>query len=369
MRFPQVDPIPVPAPVWLMKALSLLTLTLHFFAVQVLIGSLVAVCYFSFRGTARKSSGHLTAAAVIAKRLPIVMTYVINFGVPPLLFAQVLYGRALYTSSILIGAMWISVIPLLMLAYWLLYRTADRAAVGKPVGWHALLALIVAAGVGDIYATNMTLMLRPEVWQQMYAKTASGVQQPPHDPTALPRWLFVILGGLLLGGMWTLLYSNLKEIDSDAKRVLKRTGAAFASIGALLQLGTGYWVHYTQAAAIQEGLKAPFYTVGAGLWGLGVVLALLIALTQLGSGPSKALIGFGGCVSGFLGLAGAVIYRDGIRDLTLLGKGYDVWKRTEYSNWFVIGLFLLLFVIGAVAIGWLGMVMKNAKPVQEQVTV
>ena len=36
-------------------------------------------------------------------RLTVVMTFVINLGVPPLLFAQVLYGRALYTSSVLIG--------------------------------------------------------------------------------------------------------------------------------------------------------------------------------------------------------------------------------------------------------------------------
>jgi hypothetical protein len=120
---------------------------------------------------------------------------------------------------------------------------------------------------------------------------------------------------------------------------------------------------------VQAGLKAPFYTVGAGLWGVGVLLALLIALTQLGGGPARAVVAVGGCVCGFLGLAGAVIYRDGIRDVTLLGKGYDVWKRTEVSNWFVIGLFLLLFVIGAAAIGWLALVMRSAKPTHEQVTV
>jgi predicted permease len=51
------------------------------------------------------------------------MTFVINLAVPPLLFAQVLYGRALYTSSVLIGLYWISIIGLLMLAYWLLYRS------------------------------------------------------------------------------------------------------------------------------------------------------------------------------------------------------------------------------------------------------
>ena len=42
----------------------------------------------------------LIVARALARRLTVVMTYVINLGVPPLLFAQVLYGRALYTSSI-----------------------------------------------------------------------------------------------------------------------------------------------------------------------------------------------------------------------------------------------------------------------------
>ena len=54
------------------------------------------------------------------------MTFVINLAVPPLLFAQVLYGRALYTSSVLIGVYWISIIGILMLTYWLLYRFTAR---------------------------------------------------------------------------------------------------------------------------------------------------------------------------------------------------------------------------------------------------
>ena len=59
------------------------------------------------------------------------MTYVINLGVPPLLFAQVLYGRAIYTSSVMIGLRWIAVIPALILAYWLLYRFSAALDAGK----------------------------------------------------------------------------------------------------------------------------------------------------------------------------------------------------------------------------------------------
>jgi len=42
------------------------------------------------------------------------------------------------------------------------------------------------------------------------------------------------------------------------------------------------------------------------------------------------------------------VYRDGVRDLTLLSKGYDVWDRVVVTNWSVVGLFLVLFVAGLV---------------------
>ena len=68
-------------------------------------------------------------------RLPMVMAFVINLGIPPLLFSQVLYGRAFYTSSVLIGAYWIAVILLLMASYYGLYFAAGRPRNGAP--WSA----------------------------------------------------------------------------------------------------------------------------------------------------------------------------------------------------------------------------------------
>ena len=98
--FPAVDPIPLPAPIWLFKLLHIVTLALHFVAVEMLLGGLLLAVLFSLF---RSSPGSLVIARALARRLTVVMTYVINLGVPPLLFAQVLYGRALYTSSVLIG--------------------------------------------------------------------------------------------------------------------------------------------------------------------------------------------------------------------------------------------------------------------------
>src|SRR5579864_8199140 len=142
--YPAVDPIPLPAPIWLLKLLHIVTLSLHFVAVEMLLGGLLlAVLLSLFRNSA---NAHVTARA-LARRLTVVMTYVINLGVPPLLFAQVLYGRALYTSTVLIGVYWIAIIPTLMLVYWLLYRFSARLEAGKSAWWVGLSAWLLAGGV------------------------------------------------------------------------------------------------------------------------------------------------------------------------------------------------------------------------------
>ena len=112
--FPAVDPIPLPAPIWLFKLLHIVTLSLHFVAVEMLLGGLLLAVLLSLFG---RSPAALVAARAVARRLTVVMTFVINLAVPPRLFSQVLYGRALYTSSVLIGLYWISIIFLLMLTY------------------------------------------------------------------------------------------------------------------------------------------------------------------------------------------------------------------------------------------------------------
>jgi len=64
-------------------------------------------------------------------------------------------------------------------------------------------------------------------------------------------------------------------------------------------------------------------------------------------------------------LASWVILRDGIRDITLASKGFDVWHQVVVTNWVVVGCFMGTLVLGLVAIGWLIYVMMQAKPVLE----
>jgi len=194
--FPAVDPIPIPAPIWLVKLLHIVTLSLHFVAVEMLLGGLLLAVVLSL--LSGSPLARVTARA-LARRLTVVMTFVINLAVPPLLFTQVLYGRAIYTSTVLIGIYWISILGLLTLTYWLLYRFTGRLEAGKSGWFVGLSAWLLAGCIARLLSTEMTLMLRPEVWKQMYSSSGAGVFLPPHDPTLEPRWLMMMAGGLFIG--------------------------------------------------------------------------------------------------------------------------------------------------------------------------
>ena len=198
-----------------------------------------------------------SAAGSIATRLPLLMVYVINFGVPPLLFAQVLYGRAIYTSSILIGAAWISVIGLLMVVYSLLYVTAARAQRGQTWWWVSLIALGVAGLIALIYSSNMTLMIRPQAWLEMYRSNPLGLRLNLGDPTVWPRWLFMVTGGVCTCGAGLLWLGVVSTLTDDTRGFLRDWGARLMAGGIAVQMLIAGWVIIAQPASVRTALIAP----------------------------------------------------------------------------------------------------------------
>ncbi|KER10795.1 MAG: hypothetical protein HY22_03085 [[Candidatus Thermochlorobacteriaceae] bacterium GBChlB] len=371
--FPVADPIPLPAPVWLFKVLNIVTLGLHFVALQMLLGGLLGVIGLNF--LARLQSNTLSdmrhqAAAALAKRLPIVMTYVINFGVPPLLFTQVLYGQALYTSSVLIGFWWMAVIALLTVCYWLLYKVADRTAAHQSAWTLALVAYGIAALIGRIYSANMTLMLRPEDWTQMYANSALGVYIPTNDPTTNPRWLFMLISGFAVSGLWMIWISaTTSSFSQDLRAFFNRLGGQIAVVAIAAQLGLAMWVFAVQPDVVKTGLTTDtLYQIYGYAW-LALTAGLLgiAAYSAFQKAQANLVVGWGAAAGVLLTMLAMVAYRDGIRDITLFSKGFDVWNRQIVTNWSVVGLFLALFVVGLGVVGWLISVAVRAKDNAPQV--
>lgn len=365
---PNVDPIPLPAPVWLFKVSHIVTLMLHFVAVQMILGGLTIGTLWNFFG--KSDSTMKDASNSIIKKLPTVMTYVINFGVPPLLFAQVLYGQALYTSSIVIGFYWIAVIFLLMAGYYLLYRATDRANDGKSWWWLGLISLALLAYVARIYSTNMTLMLRPDEWLSLYQQSNGlGTVMPSGDPTTLPRFLFMTIGSLGLAGIFIALLGEYFSHQESVKRFLVRSGSLVGAIFIPAQMFCGYWVYTAQPNIVKEGLwQSPLGFYGIVIWALASVLGILaIAFVALKNGRGAKIITSIGGLAAVLMTAGAVLARDTIRDLSLLANGFDVWNRNVAANWSVVGIFLGLFVGGLALIGFvLVLVNRSMKEVKRQ---
>ncbi len=123
-----------------------------------------------------------------------------------------------------------------------------------------------------------------------------------------------------------------------------------------------------QPPAVLEGLRAQaFYQAAGWTWVAAIALTVALGLAAALRRSAARWLTAAAPVVAVLAMAGMAGYRDGIRDLTLRGKGFDVWGRAVATNWTVVGLFLLLFLAGLGVAGWLISVMARSKKVMEGV--
>jgi hypothetical protein len=141
-------------------------------------------------------------------------------------------------------------------------------------------------------------------------------------------------------------------------------GGKLASAALLVQGACAYWVVSAQPPAVQDALGQTLFTALSGyLWiAFATLLLALSVYSSLRRHPSR-VIGWTGLVATVLAMLAMTTFRDGLRDITLLTKGFDVWDRVVVTNWSVVVIFLVLFVVGLGIIGWLLTVVLKAKPV------
>jgi hypothetical protein len=196
-----------------------------------------------------------------------------------------------------------------------------------------------------------------------------GAYLPTGDPTLQPRWLMMMAGGLFIGGLWLVYLAGRSTFTAEEKRFLASLGGKVAAVFGIAYLAAGVWAASVQPEIVKTGLRTDALYKFAGFAGYGwlvlVALAVLVALVA----------GFGKVTAKWMSMAVVhlavlieimlVVYRDGVRDLTLLAKGYNVWDRAVETNWWVVGLFLVLFVGGLGVIGWLVSVVARSRKVME----
>jgi hypothetical protein len=198
-----------------------------FFMTYVLAGSLYVAWATVFPGRQGTPRCQQPLARILREWIPFVLSGAITAGVAPLLFVQIIYREQFYTANLLLGWRWLVVIPVLIVAFYLLYLLKSKLV----ARWSFAARCVLATGVAGCFlfvafcwTTNHLLGTNSAIWPDVY-RTGSVVSMLP---LLLLRLLTLIAGAFptmaVLAG-WQLWYlvrpDDAEWHDVDTGRVSK----------------------------------------------------------------------------------------------------------------------------------------------------
>ncbi len=149
-----------------------LTLVTHVFLMTyVLAGSIWLAWSTIFPGHQSLPRTRQPLAMILRDWMPFALSGAITAGVAPLLFVQILYRQQFYTANLLLGWRWMVVIPVLVIAFYLLYVIKSKSISRWSFSLRCILAVSVAASflfVAFCWTTNHLLSLDRATWPEMY---------------------------------------------------------------------------------------------------------------------------------------------------------------------------------------------------------
>ena len=276
--FPVPPGAAIPAAWELFEVLLLATFAAHLLVMNVALGgTLLAVLT---PGPGRE------AARGLAKSLPTAVAVTVNLGVPPLLFASVLYGQYLYSAAILSAVTWLALFMLVMIAYALLYRFQPRADRPGASGL-AVLAGLLLLGASLVMVNVSTLMAVPGVWSKA-GVWPEGLVLNLADPTFLPRWLHFVLASLAVAGLFLALVKSRAAARGDgAAQAARRLGLAWFGRASLVQMLVGAWFLLALPRTVVRLFMGGDGLATAALLS-GIVLAVLALLAAWREAPGES---------------------------------------------------------------------------------
>ncbi|MCW5734964.1 MAG: hypothetical protein KIS73_12605 [Enhydrobacter sp.] len=195
---PRDLPLPLPAPEPLLVALLIVFFLMHIVFVNFMVGGAIISAYYELRGLRERR--YVRLAYEIASTITANKSIAVVLGVGPLLAINTLYTVYFYTANALTGTFWISIIPLVVIAFLLTYahkylwhRMENRK------GLHVVLILAACAiflFIPLIFLANVNLMLFPEKWP-----TVRGFFSALALPNVLPRYFHFLLACPAMTGL------------------------------------------------------------------------------------------------------------------------------------------------------------------------
>jgi cytochrome c len=276
---PRDIPLDLPAPAAALQVALVVFFVAHILFVNLTLGSALLTFVFELLGLLREDKRYDRLAHEIAATITVNKSMAVVLGIGPLLVLNVLYTIYFYTSSVLIGGVWLLIIPLVITAFLLLYlhkymweRMADLKWLHIAIVGVATLILLA---VPLIFLTNVNLMLFPGRWYEVRGFfTALGFAN------VWPRYLHFLLATFAASGLFLGWYFGLSkrvinwgEGNGFARPELLRLFLKITFYASVLQFAAGPLVLFTLPT--QPVLYPVYGAIGGGVLLASFALALL----------------------------------------------------------------------------------------------
>jgi hypothetical protein len=321
----------LPAPLWLITVLHLVTLTLHFIAMNFLVGGIIAVLWGKF--TDRWDE---PVVQKFVKLFPTALAATVSLGVAPLLFLQLVFHRQVYAASIVSAWFWLGIIGAVILAYYLLYAAALSQKTGRgsrPI--YLTIALVALLYVSFVYSSIFSMAERPDLYTKLYAADQSGLVINPDFHGYLYRWLHMIFGAITVGGFFV---GWLGKDDKGAYEV----GRTFFLWGTVVAGTFGTFYLISLGPLLRPFMRTP------GIWAL--TLGIILSAGSLHFYFKKKFVGAAAML--FVSLFGMVVTRHYVRLLNLAGS-FEPATIPIRPQWSIFVVFLIFFVIAIGAVWYM----------------
>jgi len=346
-----VFPFGLPWPTVLYLWLYMLTLVIHvFFMNYVLAGSayLVSLSVIDRRG----ADGKPTLVAVTLREwLPFMLSAAITAGIAPLLFVQILYEKSFYTANLLLFNRWMAILPVLIIAFYLLYVWKAKRVQSWPRFATIPLGLFTFgcfAFVAWSWTENHLLSVNPDVWVEQYT-SGDWLYRSGELLPRLAVWFVGCFPTLALILSWQLWYL---QRDRDASEVEGCQHVSNLALGGLILAAVAVIVYVfcvpgtIRQAVIGNAGLVYLFMAGSG-W--GVQFASWIQMKRAGTFEKIWLIT--ASIGLTLTLLGTAVIREIVR-----------WTRLDSEELFAaheraagvggLTVFLLFFAINATLCGY-----------------
>ncbi|MBM3792426.1 MAG: hypothetical protein FJW35_19045 [Acidobacteria bacterium] len=328
------------APLWLITALHILTLSLHFAAMNFMVGGIIAVLWGRFRNRPENP-----LAQLFIRSFPSIMAMTVTLGVAPLLFLQVVYPRQVYSASIVMAWFWLLVIPAVIVSYYFLYGAsfAPGSVTGRKRAY-LLIALLGLVYVSLVYSSVFSMAERPDLVQRLYAGNQSGLLWNPDVKDYLFRWLHMVLGAVAVGGFFVGLAGRSDEAAC-------KVGRSFFLWGMIAAAAAGFGWLFSLGEHLGPLMRTP------GIWALNV--GIVLSVVSLHFFFKKSFIASGAAL--FVSLVLMVYTRHTVR-LLRLADVYDPASMPVTPQWSPFLLFAVCFVLALAVLFYMLRLFFRASP-------